>query len=114
MSKQQKQITITWRDENYGRIDDSFAFRTSVEPFPFETAQKALARIYKKAGFALHFNRQVWLAEWKMTSDPEIPLRLTSLLEDKGFIVKHAGAVPKILTAPKTEETVEENPAPKM
>lgn len=119
MSKQPKEITIIWRNENYGRIDDAFAFRASVEPFPSATAQRKLASIYKKAGFELHSDRQIWVANWKATTQPDIPVRLEGLLQDEGYIVKRGGIATDIF--PRAEAAVRsaadepstEAPAPK-
>jgi hypothetical protein len=114
MATQPKTITLTWRNENYGPVYDAFAFRTSIDPFPSETLSRQVAVVYRKAGFQLHMNRQAWIAEDKLTSEPDLPLRITSLLEDKGFIVRHAGAVPSILREAMENDEMSEGAQLKM
>lgn len=111
----EKVLTITWRDENYGHVSGAVAFRTALEPFPSETESRKLARIYKKNGFELNFNRQAWIAEYKPA---DTPIRLVEVLKEAGYTVINKGAQPKILTEakPVAEPAVadDEAPAPKM
>lgn len=111
----EKVLTITWRNEGYGRVsEDSVAFRTMLEPFPSQTESTKLSRLYKKCGFELNFNRQSWIAEFKPA---DTPVRLVETLKDAGYTVVNVGAVPDILNKAKAEvapEAPDEAPAPRM
>ena len=114
MSK--KTITFVWRDENYGRVHAKYAFRCSVEPFPSATADTKLARLFRKAGFAVNHNRAAWICE---DGPDNAGLHLIELVKGAGFEVKHWGwndEVPTFLK-PKGAEpdtTTEDAPSLKM
>jgi len=114
-ASKEKVLTITWRDENYGRVSGAVAFRAMLDPFPSQTESTKLGRLYKKCGFELNFNRQSWIAEYK---PEDTPVRLVETLEEAGYTVINKGAQPKILTdaKPAIEPAVadDEAPAPKM
>lgn len=101
MSNTEKTITITWRDENYGSVNGSVAFRAMIEPYPSETAKKKITRAYKNAGFELHFNRQVWLAQESIET---APIKLIENLESLGYQVTNRGHAPAILEEAKPVE----------
>ncbi|MDW9481267.1 hypothetical protein GOB57_21720 [Sinorhizobium meliloti] len=101
MSNTEKTITITWRDENYGSVNGSVAFRAMIEPYPSETAKKKIIRAYKNAGFELHFNRQAWIAQESIET---APTALIDNLESLGFQVTNCGRTPAILEEAKTVE----------
>lgn len=111
----EKVLTITWRDENYGRVYDAVSFRAMLEPFPSETENRKLARIYKKQGFDFNGQRYCWMAEYK---PEDTALRLVEALKEAGYTVINKGAQPKILTEAKaaveTAVADDEAPAPKM
>lgn len=92
----EKTITITWRDENYGRIHEAQAFRYEKDPFPSQTESRKIAAIIKRHGFEAHMQRASWIAEYK---PEEVCVALIEELEASGYVVKHAGAVPDILSA---------------
>lgn len=93
----EKNITIVWRDENYGRINDAFAFRSHCEPCQSDTENKKVARLYKKMGFEVNQTRASWIAEYAAA---DTPLKLVAALEEMGYTVKNAGAAPSILAQP--------------
>jgi len=86
-----KTISITWRNENYGRISGAVAFRASVEPFPSETESKRLGRLYRKCGFDVNHQRACWMAE-ESRGEP-LPVRLDAALREAGYDVVHGGAI---------------------
>jgi hypothetical protein len=90
----EKSIVITWRNENYGQVSGSVAFRATINPYPSEAAKVRVVRAYKSAGFELHAARQAWLAPEAVES---IPTTLVEKLEALGYRVAHQGAVPDIL-----------------
>ncbi len=92
----EKTITITWRDENYGRIHDAQAFRYEKDPFPSQTETQNIARIIKRNGFEANLQRASWIAEYK---SEDVCLALTEAFEAAGYVVKHAGAVPNIFAS---------------
>lgn len=94
----EKTLTIVWRDENYSRIHDAFAFRSHVEPHPSDTEAKKVARIYKKHGFETNMQRAAWIAEFAQSDQPDLPIKLVEALKDAGYTVKNAGAVPEVLS----------------
>jgi hypothetical protein len=100
----EKTITITWRDENYGRISGSVAFRVyDIEPFPSMTGQKKLQTVYKNAGFEFNNSRQSWIAEENPAkAGPD----LAAALEELGYEVKHSGCVPDELENSASAPTV--------
>jgi hypothetical protein len=94
---QSKQITVTWRDENYGPYSNTLAFRVyTVEPFPSNAESKRLARIYKDAGFAVDHARSSWIAHEPTPTTME---ELTAALSALSYDVTHAGAVPQPVAA---------------
>jgi hypothetical protein len=98
MSNAEKTITLTWRDENYGPVSHSIAFRATIEPYPSETVKKKIMMAYKSAGFELHFDRQAWLA----SEDAETaPTQLIENLELLGYQVTNSGRTPAILEQQK-------------
>lgn len=101
MTGQPKTITLTWRDENYGRVSGAVAFRDFVEPYPSDTAHAKLARVYKRHGFEADHSRAAWIA----THKPEdMPTRLVEDLEKLGYEMTNDGCVPACLAtqaAPK-------------
>lgn len=97
MAKAQKTIELSWRDENYGNVYGSVAFRAWVEPHPSDTEHTRLARVYKKHGFEANNSRAAWIAPAK---DLNMPVRLTEALQAIGYEVAHAGAVPQVLRTP--------------
>lgn len=103
MSNTEKTITITWRDENYGGVSNSVAFRAMIEPYPSETAKKKIIRAYKNAGFELHFNRQAWIAEDSIETAPST---LIENLESLGYQVTNCGRTPAILEEAKPAPAV--------
>lgn len=94
MAQQAKTITIHWRDENYGRVSGSVAFRSEVEPYPSDTAHSKLVRAYKRHGFEVDHSRAAWIAVRK---PEDMPVRLSEDLEKLGYQVTHAGCVPACL-----------------
>jgi hypothetical protein len=94
MSNTEKSIVLTWRNENYGQVSGSVAFRAMIEPYPSEAAKARVVRAYKSAGFELHAARQAWLAPEAVES---IPAALVEKLEALGYQVTSQGVVPDIL-----------------
>ncbi|MCZ7860894.1 hypothetical protein O9X98_05705 [Agrobacterium salinitolerans] len=94
MSNTEKTITITWRDENYGAVSGTVAFRAMIEPFPSETVKKKIMKAYEGAGFELHFNRQAWMAPESIET---APTTLVENLESLGYQVTNCGRTPAIL-----------------
>lgn len=99
----QKTITITWRNEHYGSVGESVAFRAMFEPWPSDAQKTRAQAAYKAAGFKLNINRQAWIAEWK---PDDTPLKLVEKLEALGYEIIHKGAVPHILEqTPQREQS---------
>ncbi|MBY3158405.1 hypothetical protein HFO56_39590 [Rhizobium laguerreae] len=94
MSNTEKSIVLTWRDENYGQVRGSVAFRAAIEPYPSDAAKAKVVRAYKAAGFELHSVRQAWIAPDSIES---IPATLVEKLEAIGYKVTHDGVVPPVL-----------------
>lgn len=92
----EKNISITWRDENYGPISGSVAFRAMVLEDISQTAMKEVHKAYKSAGFTLNHNRQSWIAVGK----PEAAETLVETLSQMGFTVENRGCVPEELDQP--------------
>lgn len=98
MGNTDKTIIITWRDENYGPINGAVAFRAMIEPMPSETAKKKIVKAYKDAGFELHFNRQVWIAQDDIET---APTALVENLENMGYEITNCGRTPANLEEAK-------------
>ncbi|MCV9964751.1 hypothetical protein OIU34_22935 [Pararhizobium sp. BT-229] len=98
MSNTEKTITITWRDENYGSVSHSVAFRAMGAPLPSETEKKKIVRAYRNAGFELNFNRQTWIAKKSIET---APATLIQNLENLGYEVTNRGRTPAILEEAK-------------
>jgi hypothetical protein len=95
----EKKITITWRNENYGRISDAQAFRYEKDPYPSDTERTKLARMFRKHGFDVHPQRGCWMAEY----EPEDAcVRLVEALQEAGYTVDNVGAVPDALSSGRT------------
>jgi len=94
MPRTPKTVTLTWRDESYGGIGRSFAFRAKVERYPSDAAADKLARIYRRNGFKLNESRMAWIAE---QPKDDAPLLLAEALEAAGYEVGHKGAVPQCI-----------------
>jgi phosphopentomutase len=99
-----KVLTIIWRDENYGRINDATAFRAELEPFPSDSEGRKLARIYKKSGYEFNENRYSWIAEYK---SKDTPLLLIDALRDAGYEIVNRGAQPDVLHEAKINTEIE-------
>ncbi len=92
----EKIITITWRDENYGRVYEAQAFRYMKDPWPSETETKKLARLFRKNDFDFHVQRCCWMAEYKPA---DACVKLVEALEEAGYTVENRGAVPEALSS---------------
>ncbi len=94
-----KKITLTWRDEAYGRISsDAIAFRAAFGEDFSEGELKKVRKAFKDAGFELNFDRGSWIAQFKPSDTPE---KLVEKLVALGVEVEHQGRVPETL-----EETI--------
>jgi hypothetical protein len=87
-------LTLTWRDENYGRIWNAKAFRSTPEPNLSDSAMLKLARLYRRSGFNLNQGRMSWIAE---DCPDETLIQLVDALTLAGFTVVHRGCVPSVL-----------------
>lgn len=93
----EKLIKITWRDENYGRVYDAQSFRFMKEPFPSQTEQTKLGRLFRKNGFDVHDQRHCWMYEG---APEDACVKLVTALEEAGYVVENYGAQPAALSAP--------------
>lgn len=110
----EKVLTITWRDENYGRVYDAVSFRAMLDPLPSDTENRKLGRIYKKQGFEFNDQRYCWMAQYK---PEDTALQLVEALKEAGYTVINVGARPDILNKAKAEvapEAPDEAPTPRM
>jgi hypothetical protein len=92
MRNAQVNITLTWRDENYGGVNSSAALRFYVDD-DRETKQHVARQILKRHGFAINESRMAWIAG---RIDEDSLLEMVSAFESKGFVVEHAGATPGV------------------
>jgi hypothetical protein len=92
----EKVMTLTWRDENYGRVYDAQSFRWEKEPWPSETEVTKLGRLFRKNGFDFHVGRCCWMAEYKPA---DTCVQLVEALEAAGYTVENRGAVPDALAS---------------
>lgn len=92
----EKVMTITWRDENYGRVYEAQAFRYEKDPYPSDTERNKLARVFRKHGFDVHPQRHCWMAEYKPA---DACVKLVEALEEAGYTVENRGAVPDALSS---------------
>lgn len=99
MDRVTRTITLTWRDEDLGKVSGAVAFRDEIIPFPSDTARKKIARTYRSHGFAADYDRAAWIAPRKAE---DMPLRLADDLEAMGFEVIHKGNVPDCIAADPT------------
>lgn len=108
MAKQAKTVELIWRNENYGSISGSLAFRHTVEPYPSETAVMKLHRVFRKAGFKAVESRGAWICG---RADERTAARLVELLAEAGYGVEHHGAVPSSLSSETAEPDDGEKPS---
>lgn len=107
----EKILTITWRNENYGRINDASAFRAELEPYPSDSEDRKIARIYKKNGYKFDESRCSWIAEFKSKDTPSM---LVDSLTAAGYKVVNRGAQPDVLIKTENEAGVETSPSLKL
>ena len=105
MTKAPKTVTLIWRNESYGSIGRCFAFRADVEPYPSDTAERNLARLYRRHGFKANETRAAWIAEHPAD---DAAVRLVEALKEAGYQVENEGAVPQSV------EDMREDAAPRM
>jgi hypothetical protein len=92
----EKVITMTWRDENYGRVYEAQAFRYMKDPWPSETETKKLGSMFKKHGFEVNMDRAAWIAQYQ---PEDACVKLVEALEEAGYTVESRGAVPDALAS---------------
>nr|WP_250807322.1 hypothetical protein [Neorhizobium tomejilense] len=100
----EKTINLVWRDENYGGISGTVAFRSTIEPYPSDTATKRIQRAYKEAGFEIDHRRMSWIAR---KNPDEAPAALVVALQNLGYEVSHSGCTPDEFTEAPTVATAQ-------
>lgn len=93
----QFEISLQWRDENYGVVTAHSAFRAFIDLDMSDTAHKKVCQKFRKHGFQINHSRGAWIA------DRERPNYLTAMvaeLEALGHVVKHEGNLPAALRQP--------------
>ncbi len=95
-TKAPKELTITWRDENYGSTWGQVAFRCYDSAGLSDTARTKLQRAYRKAGFTYHDQRACWMAERSPTRGQDLVTALQAL----GYAVRHTGCQPAFVGIP--------------
>jgi hypothetical protein len=98
-----KTITITWRDENYGPISGTIAFRSIIDPAPSESKAKEVQRAFKATGFEFDHRRASWIAKSGMDEGKATTEALIEKLELMGLEIFHKGATADYLEKPKNE-----------
>lgn len=92
MTKSSTDITLTWRDENYGGLNSAAALRSYVDD-DRATKTKDSHRILRSHGFEFNDSRGSWIA--KRIGEDTL-LNMVVAFEEKGFSVEHAGAIPNV------------------
>lgn len=80
--KHRRTITISWRDENYGRINNTLAFRFRCDPALSDTGMKKLVRLLRKNGFTFNTSCDSWIAEGG---------RATGMAQQSGWRARQSG-----------------------
>ena len=89
-------IVLRWRDENYGRLSGTLAFRATVEADLSDAMTARLHRVYGRSGFEYDCTRASFIAK---APGSTTPLKLARDLEDAGFVCLHMCCVPDALRA---------------
>ena len=83
MTKKPMQVSITWRDEGYGRVSKSAAaFRVSYDPEVSDTSVEKLCRHFRREGFKFNYNRASWVNE---DAKPGVEAAMMLRLKEAGY-----------------------------
>jgi len=108
MPRKPIEITLQWRDENYGYVTAHSAFRTFIDTDISDTMHDKICRKFRRYGFEQNHSRAAWIAE---REKPGYLTKLVADLESLGCVVTHEGSVPESLRhiePPSTEEPTED------
>ncbi len=97
MARAPKALEIFWRDENYGSIGGSDAFRCYDMGDLSDTAHAKLLRIFRKHGFEMNHSRGTYIAVYVKGKDNS--MRLVEAIEAAGYVLTHSDCVPASVKA---------------